>query len=772
MEFELTISRKRRFARWVKARTLARLEYDHAAWRYASAGLLVLSSILAAFVALGMPTGLGKIIDVGGFVLANAMGLLLVSQLIAVLLSMFRLPAPRQFIGFFSYTALLVYSICYYMNFGVIDSIAFALIVSVMGSFAGIGIRLLLRSNGKGIALMTAAVFASGLLSALLIVTFGPQQPGQSSITEADSADGSEVTVLASASTLPSVLDPSRDGDYAYTEFTYGSGSDKHREGFGKAVDYVSEPADASAYIKRWNKLKEWYWGFNQKQLPINGTVWMPEGDGPFPITLMVHGNHLMEDFSDGGYRYLGELLASKGIIAVSVDENFLNYSVWSGIPDNDMLVRSWVLLKHLQQLNVFSETGGHALYSRIDWDRVALLGHSRGGQAVAMAADADKWFSDDKSLTGFEPKIKSVIALAPTDRKVNDKSAELQDVNYLTLQGARDADVNSFYGDRQYIRTSFTPAAGYFKASLYIAEANHSRFNTDWGTMDESMPGGLLLNQRGMLTGEEQRSIAQVYVSAFLEATLNDKAEYLPLFHDYRSGLAWLPSSTEYISRYEDATFLAAARYEEDTQKTTLPEGGKLEAEGLAEWTEEDAENRDSVDKGTKGAVLQWEEEGSYSLSLSESYGERLSELDLEQDVLSFSLVDLTSELETEKDAAEAESPAEDADGAETSPRSLPEIKVELVLEDGSSGQLPLGEVMSVPAPFEADYLKIPWLEKRIKDGKYEESAEPVFQTFRLPLRYFDWDRSPSETVPTEVIFHFTGGPGKIMLDDIGFSE
>ena len=41
----------------------------------------------------------------------------------------------------------------------------------------------------------------------------------------------------------------------------------------------------------------------------------------------MVHGNHDMEDFSDPGYAYLGELFASRGIIAVSVDENFLNSS-------------------------------------------------------------------------------------------------------------------------------------------------------------------------------------------------------------------------------------------------------------------------------------------------------------------------------------------------------------------------------------------------------------------------------------------------------------
>jgi len=40
---------------------------------------------------------------------------------------------------------------------------------------------------------------------------------------------------------------------------------------------------------------------------------------------LVVHGNHSTEDCSDPGYDYLGELLASRGIILASVDENFIN---------------------------------------------------------------------------------------------------------------------------------------------------------------------------------------------------------------------------------------------------------------------------------------------------------------------------------------------------------------------------------------------------------------------------------------------------------------
>ena len=37
-------------------------------------------------------------------------------------------------------------------------------------------------------------------------------------------------------------------------------------------------------------------------------------------ISSIVHGNHGMDDFSDPGYAYLGELLANRGFIVASVD--------------------------------------------------------------------------------------------------------------------------------------------------------------------------------------------------------------------------------------------------------------------------------------------------------------------------------------------------------------------------------------------------------------------------------------------------------------------
>ena len=55
--------------------------------------------------------------------------------------------------------------------------------------------------------------------------------------------------------------------------------------------------------------LRRRFWGFGAEQLPLNGRVWYPAGDGPYPLVLIVHGNHAMAEFSDPGYAYLGQLL-------------------------------------------------------------------------------------------------------------------------------------------------------------------------------------------------------------------------------------------------------------------------------------------------------------------------------------------------------------------------------------------------------------------------------------------------------------------------------
>ena len=150
------------------------------------------------------------------------------------------------------------------------------------------------------------------------------------------STDDSRVVL---AHQLLDAPNPATRGTYAIRTLYYGSGSDKRRRAFRDSVTMKTKAVDASAFVSMTPELakdRKGYWGFDAKQFPVNGRVWYPEGAGPFPLVLVVHGNHNMKDFSDPGYQYLGEHLASRGFILVSVDENFLNGALrndWSSLP-------------------------------------------------------------------------------------------------------------------------------------------------------------------------------------------------------------------------------------------------------------------------------------------------------------------------------------------------------------------------------------------------------------------------------------------------------
>ena len=116
---------------------------------------------------------------------------------------------------------------------------------------------------------------------------------------------------------------PGEKGRYEVRTLYYGSGTDKRRAVFRDSVTIKTKTVDASPFVSMEPpvaKARDKDWGFGVNKSPINGRVWYPVGDGPFPLVLIVHGNHNPLDYSDPGYAYLGELLASRGFILVSID--------------------------------------------------------------------------------------------------------------------------------------------------------------------------------------------------------------------------------------------------------------------------------------------------------------------------------------------------------------------------------------------------------------------------------------------------------------------
>ena len=129
---------------------------------------------------------------------------------------------------------------------------------------------------------------------------------------------------------------------------------------------------------------------------------------------------------------------------------NFLNQKFGG---END--ARAFVLLEHLKVWKEWNSTEGHPFVGKIDMDRIALVGHSRGGESVAHAAAFNKLshYPDNAKVTlGYNFAIRAVIAIAPCDGQYKPAGhpTALENVNYLVIHGGHDADANIFFGVRQ----------------------------------------------------------------------------------------------------------------------------------------------------------------------------------------------------------------------------------------------------------------------------------------------------------------------------------
>jgi len=605
--------------------------------------------------------------------------------------------------------------------------------------------------------------------------------------------------------------DPSQVGTYQVKELTYGSGNDRRPE-FGDGAAIKTRTIDGKPFVSKlegwFASFRKWYWGFDRRKFPLNGRVWYPEGPGPFPLVLIVHGNHHMRESSDPGYAYLGELLASRGYIFVSVDENFLNGD-WSDNYKKENDARGWVLLEHLKLWREWNSDTASQFRGKIDLNNIALIGHSRGGEAVSIAAAFNRLsrYPDDARVQfeyGFN--IRGVIAIAPVDGqyKPTKVSTPLSNINYLVFQGSHDGDVSSFSGDRQYKRIRFTGNEYFFKTSLYIYRANHGQFNTVWGEYDWGRPHGIILNTKELLAGADQRRVALVYMSAFLEATLKNNRSYLPMFRDYRLASSWLPK-TYYVNRFEDSrtSFVADFSEDIDVTTTTLP-GGKLSGELLATWKEEDQGFRKGeTERQNQVVVLGWEYSDSAKSDSTKGEKEAKYTARIENpaqytvtfpvdpgkmrnpSVLTFALAETDrkpdkpdsldksddeeekeekneNKIENEKNEDEDEKKDKEADSLKTPL----DFTIELRDRSGQTVRLALSEVMPLIPPLKARFTRYPLVEK-----SYGSASEPALQTYEIPfadIKRLNPGFDPARIREFRLIFDRTR-KGVIMLDEVG---
>jgi dienelactone hydrolase len=677
-----------------------------------------------------------------------ALGIPIVTLGVALALTILR-KLPRLAAGFVAGAFLFVAALFWFDSLGYWTGGALLAIECTLGA----ALATVFAGGWRGAALSKRIVtLAAGILALAANVWLV-------GFLRSDGIDEELLRLEKTAGAMPPLLaapDPAVLGPFGVKTLFYGSGNDLHRPEYGRSVAIRTATRDASPFFKDFTGWKPFlrrrYWGFGMDALPLNGRVWYPDGAGPFPLVLIVHGNHEMTEFSDPGYRYLGELLASRGFIAASIDENFLNLGYFHDVP-KQQAARGWLLLEHLRIWREWNSTAGNPFYGKVDVENVALIGHSRGGEAVATAALFNRlsFYPDDATIRfhyGFP--IQSVIAIAPVDGQYKPAGQwrVIDDINYLTLQGANDGDMSSFEGSRQWDHIRFTGAGSYFKSELYVYRANHGQFNTIWGRTDAAAPRNWFLNLRPLLTGEQQRRIAKVYVSAFLEATLHNRREYIPLFEDYRRARQWLPD-TLYINRYLDSSNKVIANFNEDADvTTTTAPGGRLAGKNLAVWREARIPFRNG-DREYNGVFLGWNhsrEKASYSITLPPG-------LATAQSVLTLSIA------------------AHKDDDAETDEKpGTTDFTIAMESENGGVARLPLSRFGVLLPPIDVRFMKLELLDKRF----YKNPSEPVFQSIRLPLSAFAAQNSRFDPRKLKAVrFEFDRTPAReVIVSEIAFSD
>jgi dienelactone hydrolase len=574
-----------------------------------------------------------------------------------------------------------------------------------------------------------------------------------------------------------SAPDPASEGPFEALFLTYGPGTDLRRPEYGKNVALKSRSVDGSLLLKDiegWKgKVYKWWWGIDTSTMPLNARVWYPRGDGPFPLVLIVHGNHNGREFSDPGYEYLGRLLASRGYIFASIDENFINGQMPGGFGVKETAARGWLLLEHLRQFQMFNDTAGNPFHRKVDMSNIGLMGHSRGGEAVATAFEFNRlkhFPGDGNQKFGYGFNIKALVAIAPADGQYKPAGVprKLRDVSYFVIQGSHDYDVSAYAGSSQYQRVSFSESFQGFKASLWIYRANHGMFNTIWNRHDWGEPGVYLLNLAPLLKPEEQRRAGMVYFSAFLDAALRGKEEYRALFEDYRRGEKWLPD-TLYRSLYQDARFRPVANFDEDYELAsgTLP-GATLTGENLATWKEERVPLRWDA-RTDNGVALGWRKDSkaSYAIALPAGFAKLTPE-----SLLEFALADgdETPPPPKDKDRDKKKDEKKDKKKEDDKKEKEPvDFTIELTDAAGKSSRLPLSRLGPICPPMRVKLIK----RKLPGFDPFKKEVEPVFQRFSARLGDFAATAPGFDPAKTRSVrFRFDKTQDRvILLDDIGFS-
>lgn len=266
----------------------------------------------------------------------------------------------------------------------------------------------------------------------------------------------------------------------------------------------------------------------------ITGNVHFPMGGEDYPLIVLLHGQHRTDRPNHEGYNYLGSNLASHGYVVISIDANDINNG--NGLPSIGAAERAELVLTTLRRFRYINQYGGYGLDSlinKMDFSRIGLMGHSRGGEGIDRAVAENQKLESPFS-------IKAAFTLAPMDLGMQVPTG----VAFASMHGYCDGDVYYMTGNSVYDTVRFNNPDNY-SYQIVPMGSNHNFFNTVWA--DDNDDWDLSTEWCDMAsdtTGRDskitQKNIGLFFMSSFFRYFVGGEKEVAPLW----TGYAEIPES------------------------------------------------------------------------------------------------------------------------------------------------------------------------------------------------------------------------------------
>ena len=234
---------------------------------------------------------------------------------------------------------------------------------------------------------------------------------------------------------------------------------------------------------------------FRTMPVRLNGLIAVPPGEGgPYPVVLILHGNHHgcptdemgvdrwpcdpeAEQPNYRGFEYLVRELAARGHVALSINIKAENtFGFGEPVPGERL---GQLVDLHLQALATAAAGGpndfGLELAGRADPRRLALVGHSQGGEESLRLARQLGAEGGATAGQAYGP-VYGVLLLASTATAV--EPAGGSPVPLAIVLPACDGDVTSQEAQHFYEAARLAPGQAQWATSAWLERGNHNYFN------------------------------------------------------------------------------------------------------------------------------------------------------------------------------------------------------------------------------------------------------------------------------------------------------